>query len=73
MTVYSANPAIINASLVELSEIFLWNDKREKNSEEHSVVLIGGWAVHAYNPWYGSVDSIVRSMLILTKYFRTFC
>lgn len=29
---------------------------REGNDENIVTVLIGGWAVDVYNPWYGSVD-----------------
>jgi hypothetical protein len=54
MTNYSIPRTIINASREELIEIFRWAQAREK--DDPITVLIGGWAVYSYNPWYGSVD-----------------
>jgi hypothetical protein len=54
MANYSVPRTIINASREELIEIFSWAKTREKNNP--ITVLVGGWAVYCYNPWYGSVD-----------------
>lgn len=44
---------ITERSLNELVSIFSWaNEKREKRR----TVLIGGWAVYLYNPYFGSID-----------------
>ena len=37
-------------------EIFRWIRAHEKDEKGPVTVLIGGWAVYSYNPWYGSVD-----------------
>jgi hypothetical protein len=54
MTNYSIPKTIMKASREELIEIFRWVQAREK--DDPVTVLIGGWAVYSYNPWYGSVD-----------------
>jgi hypothetical protein len=28
----------------------------KEDVESPTTVLIGGWAVHAYDPWFGSID-----------------
>ncbi len=56
MTDYSIPRTIISASLEELIEIFRWVHSREKDERHPITVLVGGWAVYSYNPWYGSVD-----------------
>jgi len=34
-----------------------WLKANEDNNKIKPVtVLIGGWAVYSYNPWYGSID-----------------
>jgi hypothetical protein len=50
------NLQIIEYSLNELEVILDWIRDREKDREAPVTVLIGGWAVDAYNPWYGSID-----------------
>ena len=55
MADYKVSRPVIDASLAELAEIFHWVYARE-NPEDPATVLIGGWAVYCYNPWYGSVD-----------------
>lgn len=56
MADYNAARTVIDASLAELIEIFQWMQSRARNECESSTVLIGGWAVYCYNPWYGSAD-----------------
>ncbi|MDO8872068.1 MAG: hypothetical protein Q7V05_04955 [Methanoregula sp.] len=55
MPAYEVSRSVIEASLAELAEIFHWVHERE-NTENPVTVLIGGWAVYCYNPWYGSID-----------------
>lgn len=55
MADYKVSRPVIDASLEELAEIFHWVHARE-NPEGPATVLIGGWAVYCYNPWYGSID-----------------
>ena len=47
---------IMNDSLEEAKAIFEWVTKREREDEKPITVLVGGWAVYTYNPYYGSVD-----------------
>jgi len=56
MPEYSPTQQIIELSLAELRNIMQWVREREKNDENQLTILIGGWAVDAYNPWYGSID-----------------
>lgn len=56
MANYSAPRTVINSSREELIEIFRWAYDRESDRNSPITVLIGGWAVYSYNPWYGSVD-----------------
>jgi hypothetical protein len=56
MPEYSPTQQIIELSLEELKNIMQWVREREKNDETPITILIGGWAVDAYNPWYGSID-----------------
>lgn len=54
---YDPPPAIIAMSLEELNFILNWIREEQGESYNNPItVLIGGWAVDAYNPWYGSVD-----------------
>jgi hypothetical protein len=55
MVDYKVSRSVIDASLEELAEIFHWVHARQK-PEDPATVLIGGWAVYCYNPWYGSID-----------------
>ena len=50
------NQQIVSDSLDELKHIMEWIRRREKDRDKPITVLIGGWAVYAYNPWYGSID-----------------
>ncbi|KAB2947591.1 MAG: hypothetical protein F9K14_03540 [Candidatus Methanoperedens sp.] len=43
-------------SLEELEYILNWIKQREDTANNPTTVLIGGWAIDAYNPWYGSID-----------------
>lgn len=54
MPVYDPNP-VIAASLEELRYISELIRKYEDRTVPRTV-LIGGWAVHSYNAWYGSID-----------------
>lgn len=44
--------ALMEASLRELAYILQWLER----ADLPGTVLIGGWAVQAYNLWYGSID-----------------
>ena len=50
------NLKIIEYSLEELEVILDWIRDREKDRDAPATVLIGGWAVDTYSPWYGSID-----------------
>jgi len=55
MASYDGAGAIIQESLEELKHLSAFL----KTSDDPSTpvtVLIGGWAVYSYNPWYGSMD-----------------
>lgn len=52
---YEISRSVIETSLAELAEIYRWVHDRE-NTEAPVTILIGGWAVYCYNPWYGSID-----------------
>jgi hypothetical protein len=56
MPVYDPGPEIIEASAAELRKIVFWMNASGPGSEFQDIVLIGGWAVDAYNPYFGSVD-----------------
>ena len=43
-------------SLEELRFIFNWVRERVESAENPVTVIVGGWAVYAYNPWIGSID-----------------
>ena len=72
---YTVTPEIIDSSLNELKIIQNWVEENVDEPENPALVLIGGWAVDSYNPWYGSIDidlvtnSEVRSKL--KYYLRT--
>lgn len=46
---------IIKFSLDELIVITEYLQERE-DADDPTTVLIGGWAVDSYNPWFGSID-----------------
>jgi len=60
---------VVRASVAELAAIAAWTLPRRLKSG-FRLALIGGWAVHAYNPWFGSRDidfasgSAVRKSLL---------
>lgn len=56
MPPYNPNQGIIERSLGELRVIAEWIHARGEDPDNPEVILIGGWAVDAYNPYLGSVD-----------------
>lgn len=56
MPVYDPGPEIIEASAAELRKIVSWVNASGPDPDLPDIVLIGGWAVDAYNPYFGSVD-----------------
>ena len=56
MTLYDRGPEVIERSLAELREIFAWVNERQGDLPTPTTILIGAWAVDAYNPYVGSVD-----------------
>jgi hypothetical protein len=56
MPAYDPGPEIIEASSRELYKIVSWINSQSGDPAAQNVVLIGGWAVDAYNPYFGSVD-----------------
>lgn len=56
MTVYKPTPTIISESLEILRDISQWTNEHESPNSPNLPVLIGGWAVHVFNPWFGSLD-----------------
>lgn len=53
---YNPGPAIIETSFAELQKIVSWINNPGEDPARTKTVLIGGWAVDAYNPYFGSVD-----------------
>ncbi|MCK9592098.1 MAG: hypothetical protein M0Q91_08845 [Methanoregula sp.] len=53
---YNVTRTIVENSREELAGIFRWVRDHREGSPRQVTVLIGGWAVYCYNPWYGSVD-----------------
>ncbi len=47
---------IIEESLNEVSSIFQWAYNGNPDLTHPKLILVGGWAVDVYNPWYGSID-----------------
>ncbi|WP_373840339.1 hypothetical protein [Methanospirillum sp.] len=56
MTSYNPTPAIISESFDILRFIGDYANEHESPHSPNPMVLIGGWAVHVYNPWFGSLD-----------------
>ncbi len=56
MTLYNPGQKVIELSLVELRNIVAWVAEHEGSLSTPTTILIGGWAVDAYNPYVGSVD-----------------
>ncbi|MHB1471985.1 MAG: hypothetical protein ACYCSA_08995 [Thermoplasmataceae archaeon] len=57
---------------MELIDIFDWSRKKSGLTHSSDMWLIGGWAVDAYNPWFGSrdIDIMARPKVVteLKKY-----
>jgi len=53
---FDLDQRIVAESLEELTFILNWVKERGEPAENPITVLVGGWAVHAYNPWIGSID-----------------
>ncbi|MDP2797422.1 MAG: hypothetical protein Q8N94_07935 [Methanoregula sp.] len=74
MVDYKAARTVIDVSRDELIEIFRWVQARGEDERYPLTILIGGWAVYSYNPWYGSVDIDLitnsRARQHLMKYLR---
>src|SRR5947209_231036 len=43
-------------SMGELLYLLDWYNQNPSYKSSKPLVLVGGWAVYAYNPYYGSVD-----------------
>lgn len=56
MTKYEVTREDINASLDYLEKIYSFARRPHSDSRIKEPILIGGWAVHVYNPWFGSLD-----------------
>ena len=56
MEAYDPSQAIITASFDELKSIVEWADNRETSHHGQNIFLIGGWAVHSFNNYFGSID-----------------
>lgn len=56
MPPYNPSQAIVELSGTELQKIALWIIKRDEDPQRPVTVLIGGWAVDVYNPYFGSQD-----------------
>ena len=56
MPPFDLDQRIITESFEELKFILDWVRKRGETAENPVTVLVGGWAVYAYNPWLGSID-----------------
>ena len=72
MTNYEVTESDIDASLEYLGKIYSYSTKKQYDARGIDPVLIGGWAVHAYNPWFGSLDIDLISNSKVTgslKYF----
>jgi len=50
-----ADDQLVRDSLDELAQMARWI-RGGSSKERFRLSLIGGWAVHAYNPWFGSQD-----------------
>ncbi len=56
MPPYNPSQAIVEISVSELRKIAVLLLERQEDRENPGTVLIGGWAVDAYNPYFGSQD-----------------
>jgi hypothetical protein len=66
LTNYEVTESDIDASLEYLGKIYSYSTKKQYDARGINPVLIGGWAVHAYNPWFGSLD--IALCMIQTLY-----
>jgi hypothetical protein len=53
---FDLDQRIVAESFEELRFILNWVRERGEPAENPITVLVGGWAVYAYNPWIGSID-----------------
>ncbi|MDG6258199.1 MAG: hypothetical protein QCH35_11465, partial [Methanomicrobiaceae archaeon] len=53
---YDPGQSVIERSLAELRTVVAWVNERDAGAPFPTTILIGGWAVDAYNPYVGSVD-----------------
>lgn len=53
---FDLDQRIVTESFEELRFILDWIREQGETSENPVTVLVGGWAVYAYNPWIGSID-----------------
>jgi len=56
MSGHLGDDPLINLSYEELRYILRWAIERGPGTGGPRIVLIGGWAVHVYNAWGGSID-----------------
>ena len=63
---------IADKSLEELKVIFEWVQGREADLTDSRIVLVGGWAVYAYNQYWGSVDIDLITNNITRRSLRKF-
>ncbi len=47
---------MIEESLTYLDAIYKWLENDHSNFKSKNLVLVGGWAVDSFNPWFGSID-----------------
>lgn len=47
---------LVTESFAELKTVLKWLEEKGENPEEPTTVLIGGWVVYSYNPYFGSID-----------------
>jgi hypothetical protein len=60
-------PDLAKDSLAELQYIFSWSNSRSKFNASN-IILVGGWAVHAFNPWKYSLDI---DLIISSRFKKT--
>ena len=56
MVRYEVTRDDIEASINYLEVIYSFTMKRHSDHKIQEPILVGGWAVHSYNPWFGSLD-----------------
>ena len=50
------NDPLVRSSFEELRAVLTWLERSSGNEATPRAVLVGGWAVYAYNPYFGSYD-----------------